>query len=207
MFMAKKKHKLKPIPKLPPIEGDFQVACFDLSFARPGMALLQYHADTRTVELLRKDIVQNKTQTKKKPHGQIIHEIGKLFTEYIAPQAVKVVVRERGFVMFNAESAALYKTQGALDMILWDRKETFFQEYPPLTIKKAVTGWGKATKEEVAQAIDNYIPEHANWRSDDESDAVAVGLCWLINNGYIETIPLEQYRERFEKDKEKEAGA
>lgn len=194
--MAKRgrKHKLKPIEPLPHIDGDFQVAAFDLSLARPGFALLKYHADTRTVELLKKDIIPNKYSKKQKKRGQILNEIGKLFTEYVAPQVVKAVVREKGFVRFNTETAALYCVTGAVEMILWDRKEMWFQEYPPLTVKKAVTGTGKATKEEVALAIDNYLT-HAAWRSDDESDAVAVGLTWLILNDYIDQVPMEKDEE------------
>lgn len=199
----KRKHKLRPVEPLPHIDGDFQVAAFDLSLTRPGFALLQYHADTRSVDLLRKDIIPNKTHTKDKKRGQILNEIGMLFTEYISPQIVKAVVREKSFVRFNAETAALYSVNGAVDMILWNRKEMWFQELPPLTVKKNIAGSGKASKEELAEAIDNYCT-HSNWRSDDESDAVGVGIAWLIINGYMDTIPLEKYREQFEKDQEKE---
>lgn len=200
----KKKHKLRPIEQLPHIDGDFQVAALDLSLTRPGFALLQYHADTRSIEIVNKDIIPNKTNMKKKKRGQVINEIGKLFTEYVSPQVVKVVVREKSFVRFNAETASLYCVTGAMEMILWNRKEQWFQELAPSSVKKAVTGSGKASKDEVAEALDNYCT-HTNWRSDDESDAVAVGIAWLVQNGYMETIPLEQYREQYEKDQKKEA--
>lgn len=205
MAKVKRKHKLKPVEPLPHIDGDFQIAAFDFSLTRPGFALLQYHADTRSIDLLKKDIIPNKTNTKKKKRGQILNEIGMLFTEYISPQIVKAVVREKSFVRFNAETASLYSVNGAMEMILWNRKEAWFQEYPPLTVKKHVTGSGSASKEEVAKAIDNYCT-HANWRSDDESDAVAVGLTWLIINGYIDARPLEKYREQYEKERKKGAG-
>ena len=199
----KKKHKLRPIESLPHIDGDFQIVSCDLSLTRPGFALLLYHADTRSVEILNKDIIPNKSYTKKKKRGQIIDEIGKMFTEYISPQIVKVVIREKSFVRFNAETAALYCVTGALEMILWNRKEQWFQELAPSSVKKGVTGWGQASKDDVAKAIDSYCT-HTNWKADDESDAVAVGIAWLVQNGYMETIPLEQYRERFEKEKVKE---
>lgn len=202
-----KKHKLKPIEPLPHIDGDFQVAAFDLSLTRPGFALLQYHADTRSVTLLRKDIIPNKTKMRKKRRGQVINEIGMLFTEYISPQVVKCVVREKSFVRFNTETAALYCVTGAMEMILWNRKEQWFQELAPASVKKSVTGSGKASKDEVAEAIDNYCA-HSNFHSDDESDAIAVGLAWLIQNDYIDVVPLEKYRDEYlrEQAKKREAG-
>lgn len=189
---AKRKHKLKPIERLPHIDGDFQIAACDLSLTCPGFALLQYHADSRSAEIIKKANVPNKSKMKKKKRGEVINEIGTVFTEYIWPQAVKVVVREKGYVKFNTSSASLYCVTGALEMILWNRKEMSFQEYPPTSVKLAVTGSGRADKAEVAEAIDNYCT-HTNWRSDDESDAVAVGLTWLIDNGYMESRPLEKY--------------
>ena len=190
-----KKHKLLPIEALPYIEGDFQIAAFDLSLRRPGFSLLLYHADTRSVELLRRDVVANKKRTELKKRGEIINEIGKLFLDYIAPKVVQVVVREKSFTKFNAETASLNAVVGALEMILWDRKEMWFQEVAPMAVKRDVAGSGKASKDEVAEALDNYL-EHPIWRADDESDAVAVGIAWLIENGYMDSIPLEKYVEK-----------
>ena len=187
-----KKHKLKAVEAIPHIDGDFQLVAVDPSLRRPGFCLLQYHADTRSVELLRRDIVPNKTKTKFKKRGEIINEIGKMFLDYITPKIVQVIVRERGFSRFNAETQAYHAVIGALEMILWDRKEMWFQELVPKSVKKIITGSGLASKEEVAGALDNYL-EHPIWRADDESDAVAVGIAWLIENGYMEPIPLEKY--------------
>lgn len=194
MARPKKKHKLKPIEPLPHIEGDFQIAAFDLSLRRPGYSLLLYHADTRSVELLRHDIVSNLTKTKVKKRGEILNEIGKLFMDYISPKVVQVVAREKSFTKFNAETASLNTVIGALEMILWDRKEMWFQEVAPMAVKRDVAGSGKASKEEIAEALDAYL-EHPIWRSDDESDAVAVGIAWLIENGYMESIPLKKYED------------
>ena len=194
----RKKRKISPNDVLPRFNEDFDIVGCDLSYTCPGFALLRYHADTGSVELLRKDIVPNKTKTKKKKHGEIINEIGTMFRSYIVPVNVRVAARERGFVQFNYSTAMLYRVQGAIDMILWDRKQQVFQEYSPMTIKLCVAGSGSATKQDVADAIENYC-EHTPFKTDDESDAVAVALTWLIENGYLESRPLAKYEETFRK--------
>ncbi len=58
-----------------------------------------------------------------------------------------------------------------------------FDELPPPTVKKLVAGSGKASKKEVAAALPRYVGQQT-YQSDDESDAVAAGIAWLVKNGY-----------------------
>ena len=46
-------------------------------------------------------------------------------------------------------------------------------------VKKLLTGSGKASKDEVAAALEKYIVKQ-DYATDDESDAVAIGIAWLI---------------------------
>lgn len=193
----KKKHKLKKDEALPYIEGDFDLVCCDLSMKSPGFGLLRQDAKSRSVSLIRKDVVSNRAAVNK-AHGKILNEIGCVLSDFLAGKRVKVAVRERAFSRYNAETQAIHKVVGISEMIVWHILEMKFQELAPRSVKKYVTGWGSATKEEVAEAVDNYIPKHAQFASDDESDAVAVGLAWLIANGYIDCIPLEKYRDKIQ---------
>ena len=46
-------------------------------------------------------------------------------------------------------------------------------------MKKVLTGSGKASKNEVACSLeDKYVA--GSFETDDESDALAVGICWCI---------------------------
>ena len=49
-------------------------------------------------------------------------------------------------------------------------------EYTPLQIKTATTGYGKATKDQVATMVQKIIPETSNLTQDDEIDAIAIGI-------------------------------
>lgn len=54
-------------------------------------------------------------------------------------------------------------------------------EYSPTAIKKLVGGSGSAGKEEVAAGLFPYVGEQT-YVCDDESDAVAVGITFLLKH-------------------------
>ena len=54
--------------------------------------------------------------------------------------------------------------------------------YAPSTIKKVVAGSGKADKKDVQKAVLKIWPD-LSFENEDESDAVSVGLCYMISEG------------------------
>lgn len=98
-----------------------------------------------------------------------------------------VIVREQGFFKFPAETQVLCKVIGVSDLVAWKMLNTEFFEISPKEVKKLVTGNAQATKDEVAAGLVKYVGE-LEYACDDESDAVAVGVAWLIKNGYIDQI-------------------
>ena len=116
-------------------------------------------------------------RSEKKCHGQILSEIYDLITELAVD--VAVFVREKGFSRFPHETQALFKVVGVADLAAWKAYGTEFVEIAPTTVKKLLTGSGKASKDEVAAALEKYIVKQ-DYATDDESDAVAIGIAWLI---------------------------
>lgn len=112
----------------------------------------------------------------KKCHGQILAEIYDLITELAVD--VAVFVREKGFSRFPHETQALFKVVGVADLAAWRTCRTEFVEIAPTTVKKLLTGSGKASKQEVAAALERYVGKQT-YTTDDESDAIAVGIAWL----------------------------
>ena len=90
-------------------------------------------------------------------------------------------VREKGFSRFPHETQALFKVIGVADLAVWTTCQTEFVEIAPTTVKKLLTGSGKATKEELALSLEKYVGKQ-KYSTDDESDAVGVGLSWLKLN-------------------------
>ena len=92
--------------------------------------------------------LNNRGETK--CHGQILAEIYDLITELSVD--IAVFVREKGFSRFPHETQALFKVVGVADLAVWKAYGTEFVEIAPTTIKKLLTGSGKANKGEVAAA-------------------------------------------------------
>lgn len=90
-----------------------------------------------------------------------------------------VLVREKGFSRFPRETQALFKVVGVSDLAAWRCGEMTFCEIAPTTVKKILTGSGKASKQDVADALLPYVG-HQKYACDDESDAMAVGVAWLL---------------------------
>lgn len=103
-----------------------------------------------------------------------------------------VVVRENSFSRFAAETQSISAVNGICELELYTVANMEFQTLSPLTIKKLTTGSAKASKDEVAQSLDVYCPQHPEFQCDDESDAMATAVAWLIDNGYIEQKPLDK---------------
>ena len=69
-------------------------------------------------------------------------------------------------------------------MVLWDKRQSIFEELAPTTVKKLLTGNGKASKADVADAQSQYVGSQV-YSTDDESDAAAVGIAWLIAKKHL----------------------
>lgn len=94
-----------------------------------------------------------------------------------------VFVRERGFARFAAETKALSKVVGVVDMTAWNCGKYTFDEISPMTVKKLVAGNARASKEQVSEALTRFVGDQT-YTCDDESDAVAVGIAWLIQKNF-----------------------
>lgn len=94
-----------------------------------------------------------------------------------------ILIRERGFSRFNKETQRLFRVVGIADYVAFT-EGLAFEEISPMTVKKHVTGNNKASKEAVAAALEAYVGKQ-DYACDDESDAVAVGVGWLIEKGAL----------------------
>ena len=79
----------------------------------------------------------------------------------------------------------LHKVVGVADLYAWGLGGRVFDEIHPKTIKKLVANDQLAEKDVVASSLAQFVGEHT-YECDDESDAVAVGVAWLLENGMID---------------------
>ena len=122
-----------------------------------------------------------------KIYNTLIYELGELSWSYDV-----VCVREKAFNSRGSQGEiGIFKVVGVTDCAVWDVLHKEWSELYPVTVKKELTGSGKAEKQDVAKAVLRYFPE-AKFENDDESDAAAVGIAYMIQNGIIERLPPEE---------------
>lgn len=79
----------------------------------------------------------------------------------------------------------LHKVVGIADLYAWALGSRQFVEIHPKTIKKLVTNNQLAEKDVVASSLKQFVGEE-KYDCDDESDAVAVGIAWLLQQDMLD---------------------
>ena len=176
--------------------NEYKVIGADLSLKRPSFCVLniKYEDNASKITDIHFVTVDNKTD-KKKTHGQLLHEIQKAFLDmwyaYECDKCFTFTIRENEIMKVKIPSErSLSKVVGVMDLVLWLLNKTDWCSIYPVTIKKLITGSGKAEKSEVAAGLEKYIGKH-DYKCDDESDAAAVAIAWLIQQGQIKELPNE----------------
>ncbi|WP_353854765.1 crossover junction endodeoxyribonuclease RuvC [Bacillus sp. Bos-x628] len=108
----------------------------------------------------------------------ILHEFG----------PVDVIVREHFTGGRNKRSTqTVFGAWAAIDLALGKYGYKVDVEIQPTTVKKDVTGKGSASKDEVEAGVRRMLslPEDFTFRTDDESDALAIGLSYLVREKII----------------------
>ena len=124
------------------------------------------------------------------PHGDRLHRIAEtmrgIFVDY---RDIDFVVREKGFSRYPATTQALFKVVGISDLLvfeLWGISK--IDEIAPTSVKRLIAGDGKGSKQDVEDGVREHLVElqkDMEFLTDDCSDAVAVGIAWLIKGGYL----------------------
>lgn len=78
----------------------------------------------------------------------------------------------------------LAQTRGIILSALVEKFEGRIYEYSPNLVKSSAVGHGHADKESVKKVLDMLIGKR-DYETHDESDAVAVALCHILNKGKV----------------------
>ena len=159
----------------------------DLSLKRPGFCLAEIRRQKDQTKIVKITTASVDNKTKTKPHGQLLSETAQMLTEYLSNIALPTYfVREHAFSGRGAASdQGIFEAVGVSNMILWQTQHQTWIELYPVSIKKLLTGSGKATKEDVAKAVQEVLDQKIDFACDDESDACAVVLAWLLQAGQL----------------------
>lgn len=153
----------------------------DLSLSCTGYAVAEIKDGVVTV--LEKGHINNKKYAKK-PHGYRLHRISTVLKDTLRKYEITDMVRERGFSKGHNATQTLFKVVGVSDLMGFVFGHSDIAEITPPSVKKTITGDGKASKEDVANALAVYVGE-IQYANEDESDAVAVAVAYAIQEKLI----------------------
>lgn len=117
---------------------------------------------------------------KKHTHGKRLYQLGQEIISLKDNYPPSVIAIERGFSRFNTSTQVIYRVHGLINYLFHDVEQIY---YPPKKVKEAIVR-GDATKKFVRQMIENKYPA-AKFENEDESDAFAISLTYLIENNLI----------------------
>lgn len=161
-----------------------RVLAIDTSMGRPGIALLEVKRGKASII----DMAYVATNSGQH-HGLRAEIIEAWAVSFIAKHYVKgfdVIIREDYVAKTSKTGHPVYSAWGSCDRAL--NKFGLNFTAPAISqsaVKKAVFGKGKAEKWELAQAVRDWTGYDGEFEVDDMSDAAAIGLAYLINEGII----------------------
>lgn len=124
-----------------------------------------------------------KTSSKDEIHHRLSY-INSILEKVILEYKPNMAAIEETFVNTNSvTSLKLGYARGAI-MSLIGRYDLDMREFKPNTIKKTVTGYGHAEKDQILHMIKLLLPGTAAITNSDEADAVAIAYTCLVTKNY-----------------------
>jgi len=152
-----------------------QVLGIDPSLRGTGLALIEF-APGRPAVLLRSRTVKVPAR---RPMSEALGEIHRAVTDFLEHAQVDHVVLEQTIYVQNFQTAQILgAARGAAIAAAAVRGRPVF-EYPPLRVKQAVVGFGRASKEQMQRTIMALLG-HGAVLAADEADAAGVAVCHAL---------------------------
>lgn len=155
-----------------------RVIGIDPGYDRLGVAILEKKQGKEF--MLFSDCLQT---DKKQLLSERVFKLGREIEQLIKKWSPDALAIEKLFFTTNQKTAmGVSETKGVLTYIA-RAAGLSVNEYTPLQIKIAITGYGKATKDQVTYMLNQLIRlgEKNNIKHDDEFDAIAVALTHLVS--------------------------
>lgn len=152
-----------------------KILSIDPGFERVGIAIIEK-------TFLQKDILVYSKCFKtsaKIPFPERLRNIGIEIEKIIKKYKPKVLAIEKLYFTTNQKTAMGVSEARGVIIYVASKNGLSIYEYTPPQIKVAVTGYGKASKEMMMSMVPKLININTTIKSDDELDAIAIGLTCL----------------------------
>jgi crossover junction endodeoxyribonuclease RuvC len=124
---------------------------------------------------------------------EFLHRVKDIYDQTLALiekyQPDEVALESLIFVKSPQALIKLAQSRGTMLAAISQKYHEKIFEYSPNLVKATVTGHGHADKEGIQKVLLQYFGL-SDFKTHDESDAVAIALCHLLNRGSIIQIPV-----------------
>lgn len=153
-----------------------RILAIDPGFGRVGIALLEKQMGKET--LIHSQCLETSPKDSFPLRLKNISDTICAIIEKGKPNALAIET-----LFFNTNQKTVINVASARGVIIVEasKKNIPVYEYTPLQIKIAVTGYGRASKEQVGEMVQKLIFLEKKERIDDEMDAIAIGLTYFAH--------------------------
>lgn len=144
----------------------------DPGYERLGIAIIDKNLKEKEILVFSECF---KTSSKL-PHHKRLALIGNRIKEVIEKYKPETLATEKLFFSGNQKTALLVAEARGVILYTGSSLGLSVFEYTPADIKIAVTGYGKSEKRQIIDMVKKLIVVTSNTKSDDEFDAIAIGL-------------------------------
>lgn len=171
---------------------------FDISSVSTGVAVMDQEANGNLTIVYTSNIITNSKDKTGKRLKIFAEEMTGLLSEFKPDYIIKETT-----ICRNGNQFINMKFFAAFELVLELEGYPRYFEYAPTTIKKVVAGHGRATKEAVAEAILTYTSVDVSDMTNDETDAIAIGLTHIGKTSIlVPKADIESAREFDERQQE-----
>jgi crossover junction endodeoxyribonuclease RuvC len=155
-----------------------KIISIDPGYERLGVAILEKNKGEKE-KLIFSECFKTSAKI---PHHERLSLIGNRIKEVIKKWKPEALATEKLFFSGNQKTAMLVAE--ARGVILFTGSSVGLQvfEYTPNDVKIAITGYGRSEKKQMINMVRKLIVCPANTNSDDEFDAIAIGLTHFAIN-------------------------
>ncbi len=161
----------------------------DPSLRGTGLAIVEFRKDKK-IHLLKTEIIQLNCEFEM---PECLGAIYQRIIYFLQDSPVDVAAFEQTIYVQNFQIAQILGAARGAAMAAAANQGLPIFEYPPLRIKQAVVGIGRASKQQVSRTVGQLLGclDHTQTLSSDETDAAAVAIChgltWTRTEGSIKS--------------------
>lgn len=150
----------------------------DPGMAIVGWAIIETNNSSNPVLIASGSIQTDKNKSDSQRLKEIYSDIKTLIEKY-KPNVASI---EKLFFFKNQKTIIPVAESRGVILLALEENSIPFKEFTPMEIKQTITGFGRASKVEVAQMIKIILEGQKIPKLDDTTDAIAIAICYDRNN-------------------------